>query len=445
MKKDLDLLVLGTGTAGQTVATACREHGWNVAMVEHADPGGTCAHHGCDAKKPLVNAAQLLAEIKRYRGKGVGASDVEINWAELMSFKKSFTDPIPGRTEEKLAELDIELIKGEPRFVSTNTVEVDGRELYARYIHIATGNKPRTLNIPGEELLSQSRDFLELEQLPQNIAFIGGGYVSFELATVAAAAGAKVTILEESELPLRQFDDELVEELLVSVRNFGVDVRLRSCVETIEREGDRLKLSCEGNSLTADLVIHGAGRVPSIDKLDLEKADVAYDEHGIRTNPYMQSETNPAVYAAGDVAWGGKPLTPVSSVEAKAVVHNLFNGNSVKPVHDTVPTAVFTIPPLAAVGETEQSAQEQGLNPVVHKHDLTGEKEFRQMGADNALCKVVLDENEEQILGAHYLGPHAEEVINIFSLAMHQGLTAKQVKDNIFTYPTIANLLKGVI
>ncbi|CAN5877973.1 NAD(P)/FAD-dependent oxidoreductase [soil metagenome] len=442
MVKRFDLVVLGTGAGAFTVATKCRGAGWSVAIVDALPYGGTCALRGCDPKKVLVGAAEVVDAARRFVGHGV-TGDATIRWPELMLFKRTFTAPVPAHREEALAEAGIATFHGRARFVGATTVAVDGDVLEARHVHIATGAKPADLKLPGSEYLTTSDQFLELDALPARVLFIGGGYVSFELAHVAARAGARVTVVHRGQRPLEQFDPDLVAMLVERTRLVGIDLRLGTPVETIEKTdgGFRVTVPSEGEALTftADMVVHGAGRVPAIDELDLDTAGVEHDKRGIAVNGYMQSVSNPAVYAAGDTARGGLPLTPVASFESHVAASNLLAGNHLTIEYPPIPSVVFTLPPLASVGLREDEARAQGLRFRVNHQRTSSWYSSRRVGEEFSGYKVLLEENSDRILGAHLLGPHADELINLFALAMRAGMTSRDLKQAIFAYPTVGS------
>ena len=207
-----DLVVLGTGAGGSTPATKCREAGWRVAVVDDQPYGGTCALRGCDPKKVLVGAAEAVDWHRRMLGQGV-EGEANINWPALMRFKRSFTDAVPGRHEGLLQKSGIETLHGHARFVAADSLVVGDRALEARHVVIATGARPRPLAIPGEEHVSTSTDFLELDSLPDRIAFIGAGYISFEFAHLVQRAGAQAFVLGRGT-PLGHFDQDLVASLV---------------------------------------------------------------------------------------------------------------------------------------------------------------------------------------------------------------------------------------
>lgn len=441
MTKNFDLVALGTGSAAATVATRCRGAGWEVAIVDSRPFGGTCALRGCDPKKVLVGTAEVIDWVHRMEKKGVASKGVKIDWPALMRFKKTFTDPVAKARKQGFHERGIATFHGGARFVDGTAVQVGKDTLVGRHVVIATGAHPAPLLITGKEQLITSDQFLELKKLPRRIVFVGGGYISFEFAHVAARAGAKVSILHRGARPLTGFDPNLVATLVRASESIGIRVHVKTAVEAVEEKGGRFVLhaSREGRKqrFDADLVVHGAGRVPELEDLDLEKAGVQYEKEGVSVNEFLQSVSNPAVYAAGDAAaTDGLPLTPVASMEGRVVAANLLNGNQQKPNYMGVPSVVFTVPPLACVGLQEAAAKERGLRVTVNYGDTSGWYSSRRIGAKFSGYKVLIEEGSNLVVGAHLLGPHAEETINLFALAMRLGLTTDQLKEMRYTYPS---------
>lgn len=437
--KRFDLVVLGTGTGGSVVARKCREAGWSVAIVDSRPYGGTCALRGCDPKKVLVGAAEALDAAHRLRGKGV-EGELRIRWPELMRFKRTFTEPVPLSREKALIEAGITTFHGRACFVGASSIDVGGERLDARHVHIATGMKPADLPIAGTEHLTTSEEFLELEELPDRIVFLGSGYIAFEFAHVAACAGAQVTMLEMLDRPLIGFDPDLVSLLVERTRSTGIELHLETRVESIDGNGNALVTHARSGArcidLESDIVVHSAGRVPDIDELQLEEAGIEHDERGIVVNEYMQSVSNPAVYAAGDVTNRGLPLTPVASFEAYTAVANLLGGNRRKAEYPPIPSVVFSLPPLASVGLGEAEAREKGLKFGINHATTSSWYSSRRVGEEASGYKVLVEEETGRILGAHLLGPHADEVINLFAMAMSCGMTNRDVKKTILAYPT---------
>jgi glutathione reductase (NADPH) len=240
--KQYDLVVIGTGTAASVAASRCRAAGWRVAVIDHLPFGGTCALRGCDPKKVLVGAAEAVDHARRMRGKGIAGGAPVIDWGALIRFKRSFTEQVPPRKERTFAKTDIDAFHGRARFTGPRTVAVEGDELESRFVLIAAGAVPMHLGLPGEEHLITSTEFLELDELPNRIALLGGGYIAAEFAHIAARAGAQVTILEQTDRMLAQFDPDLVGWLVEKTRALGIEIRLGTRVEAIQKVGPGLKV-----------------------------------------------------------------------------------------------------------------------------------------------------------------------------------------------------------
>ncbi|MFL6525156.1 MAG: FAD-dependent oxidoreductase [Nitrososphaera sp.] len=247
-----DLIVIGTGTAASTTAHECSSAGWKVAIIDSLVFGGTCALRGCEPKKVLVEGVKIVDSAQRHQSKGISGTDkVHVTWSELIRFKKTFTEPFPKNREEGYRKNGIVPFHGHARFVGRNAVKVEeGEEKYdknsssnnnkniilnGKKILVATGAKPMELNIPGSTNIITSDQFLEFREvrLPNRIVFVGGGYISFEFAHIAAHAGAKVTILHRGMQPLEHFDPDLVSLLVQRSRDIGIDIHLQSTVKKL--------------------------------------------------------------------------------------------------------------------------------------------------------------------------------------------------------------------
>ncbi|HWZ65844.1 MAG TPA: NAD(P)/FAD-dependent oxidoreductase [Patescibacteria group bacterium] len=438
MTKQYDLIVLGSGGAGYRVAMRCAEAGWKVAVIEENKIwGGTCDNRGCMPKKVLVGVAEMSDLSRRFYELGIVTKPAELDWAQLIKFKSTFTNPISNETKEPLQKAGVDLYEGAPRFVSEDTIAVNGEQLTAEHIHIAVGAKPANLKIEGAELLVTSEDFLNLTSLPKHIIFAGGGYVSFELAHVAARFGAKVTILHNDDHPLPMFDPDTVKTLVAASKEAGIEVILNAAVEKIEKAGAALVIrAANGQQYNADLAVHGAGRPPAFDMLNLEAANVKYERRGIVVNEYLQSVSNPKVYAGGDAAAAGPPLSPVARLHGTIVADNLLGKKTKQPDYRSTPSVVFTEPALAKVGLTEQEAKGKGIDVRVHTEDMSSWFDAKRTNLKHTMAKTLVDSQTNKIVGAHIIGNHAEDLINMFALAIETGLTVEQFKAPIYAFPS---------
>lgn len=439
-----DLFVIGTGSAATTVASKCRADGWSVAIADVGPFGGTCALRGCDPKKVLVGASAVQDAAAHYADGGILSQATRIDWGELQKFKRTFTEPMSEQIESWLTSEGITAYHDAVRFIGPNTLEIGDETVEAKQILIATGAAPAPLNIQGEKLLTTSDEFLMWERLPKRVVFVGGGYISFEFAHVAKRAGANVTVLQRGWKPLKNFDEDLVSRLSDYSSQIGIDFRMNTEVTKIHREKGELVVQArrEGQSvrIRADAVVHGGGRIANLDSLNLDAAEVQYASRGVKVNEYLQSVSNPHVYAAGDAAdTDGPPLTPVAAMEGHVAAHNLRNTDKRTADYHGIPTVTFTTPPLASVGLTEAQTREQGIPVKVNRQDTSSWYTARQQLAPVAGFCVIVNEDTDEIVGAHVLGPHAEEIINILSLAIREHIPASALRQHPFAYPTASS------
>lgn len=448
MASGYDLVIIGTGAAAGAAATVVRAAGWKVGIVDFRPFGGTCALRGCDPKKVLVGAAEVIDRVRRMHSRGI-AGNARADWPELIAFKRTFTDPVPRQREQRYAEEGIDTFRGHARFTGRNTLAVDGSVLEGRHFLIAVGAEPVSLGMPGEEYLATHEDFLTLERLPHRVVLVGGGYIAAEFSHIAARAGAEVAVLERGERMLTHFDQDLVGWLMESFRAIGVDVRTGMTVESVEKSGSayRVLATTAGRAVSfeADCVIHAAGRAPALDTLGLREAGIAKKKGRLELNEFLQSVSNPAVYAAGDAARAGPPLTPVAAHDGKIAAANLLEGNRHKPDYRGVPSVAFTLPPIAAVGLTEAQALERGIRFRMSCRRAPDWYTARRVAEPVYGFKMLIEESSDRVLGAHLVGPHVDEVINLFALAIRQGLTAQQLKSAIFAYPTGASDISSML
>lgn len=433
--KAYDLIVIGSGPAAGLVAKRARKAGRTVAMVDKRPFGGTCGLRGCVPKKALVGVAEAVERTRLLAGKGVDHA-ADLHWPDLMAHKRGFTEPITGSFLAWLERQGIDHYPGRAVFVGPATVDVDGQLLRGGHVHLACGAAPADLGIPGQELLTTSDDFLELDDLPGRIVFVGGGYISMEFAHLAASVGADAVVLHRGDEILKGFDADLAAMLRTASGRRGVTVVTGAETTAVEADGDGLKVIAGGKEYSCDMAVHGAGRAPDILDLGLDKVGIDFTRRGVKVNEFMQT-TNPQVYAAGDCADTPYNLTPSATMQAAVAVQNILGGDSTLVDFTGVPAVCFTVPRLAGVGLTEAQAEEQGLDVTVHFKDTTDSFENAHLGELAGACKVIWENDTDRIVGAHLLGHGAEETINVFGLAMRMGLSRGRLKEAVWVYPSL--------
>jgi len=438
-----DVVVVGSGTSGQTAAFQLKENDLNVAVIEMADrPGGTCALAGCQPKKWYYEATETIARSRHLQGKGI-VSVPEGDWAQVLEQKQQFTSGIPGGTIENLQEAGIDFVSGEASFLDDKTLSVNGKRIQAEFFILAVGARPMQLPIEGNEHVITSNDFLDLEALPPSICFIGGGFISFEFAHFAARLGPvkqRLVILEVADRPLGPFDAEMVELLVEASQSEGIEVMSGVEIKAIEKHDKGFLIhTAQGDSLETDLVVNGAGRVPDIDTLSLNTAGIEHSKHGIRVDANLRT-SNRRVFATGDCVETIQ-LARVADKEAQVAAENILAefdlGRKSTMNYGAVPAILFTYPQLGMVGQTEDSLKQDGQ--TYHKSFAKNLSwpTYKRVGLKHAAYKILTDTNN-LILGAHILSDQASGLINTLKQAMLNGTTVEALHQQtiVSPYPT---------
>ncbi|MBC2260809.1 NAD(P)/FAD-dependent oxidoreductase [Listeria sp. FSL L7-0091] len=439
-----DVVIIGSGASGTTVAFEAQAAGLKVAIVEERSWGGTCVLRGCDPKKVLVGAAEARNLSTRLRGKGIKEA-ATISWTDLMAFKETFVEDVPESRLESFQEAGIETFFGPASFQNENTLQVGNDILNAKKIVIATGATPNTLKVEGQEHIQTSDDFLSLEKLPDSVVFIGGGYISFEFASIALAAGRDVHIIHHNSEPLKKFDPDFVAALVATLKEEGIHFHFDTDITKITKNSEKLHIEGKNSfSLETDLIIGATGRTPNIAHLALEKANIDYTKKGITVNEKLQTTNHAHIYACGDVAaTKGAPLTPVVSMEAALVAKNILGGNE-KIDYPAIPSVVFTSPKLASIGISMEEATANPEKYQIKNHDTTKWYTYRRTNEKIALAKIIEDRKTGQIKGAHFLSEEADYMINYVAILMKANLTLADLQSVIFAYPSPASDLTAL-
>jgi glutathione reductase (NADPH) len=444
-----DVVILGGGNAGIGVTGPVRRAGMSVAMIESHDLGGTCPNRGCTPKKVLVAAGHALHEIERAAVHHICVGKPKLDWSALIDREKDLIKDIPANLARSMARRDVEVIKGRAVFAGPNAIRVGDRHLEARHIVIATGSKPRPLPIPGAEHMITSDEMLSERGLPGSVIFIGGGVISLEFGHVYARAGSTVTILEALPQLLPAMDADAVACLQAESERIGIGVRTNVSVRRIEPVNERLRVIFihEGTeySAEADRVVNGAGRVANVDTLNLAAGNVDHSNGRVAVDHHLRSTSNAQVYVCGDAVPISPQLSPIATYEGNIVGRNIVEGPKYSPDYANMATSVYTVPALASVGLTEAAANQRGLAIKVHTNDMLDWLSARTYAETVAWSKIIVDEVTDRILGAHFVGHAGQELVNIFGLAMRFGITASQIRDYVYAYPTFSSDIKHML
>jgi glutathione reductase (NADPH) len=448
-RENFDVVILGGGNAGIGVTGPVRRAGLSVAMIEARDLGGTCPNRGCTPKKILVAAGQALHDIERAAIHHITVGKPTLDWAALIDREKEMIKDIPANMARAMARREVEVIRGYGAFVAPNVIRVGDRLLEARHIVIGTGSKPRPLPITGAKYMITSDEMLSEHKLPGSVIFIGGGVISLEFAHIYARTGTDVTILEAQPQLLPAMDTDAVARLQAESERIGIKVKTDVSVRCIEPAGRRFRVifNHEGVERTAeaDRVVNGAGRIANTDTLDLAAGRVAHSNGRIAVDPYLRSTSNPQVHVCGDAAPISPQLSPIATYEGDIVGRNIVDGPKYMPDYSGIATSVYTVPALAAVGLTESAARQQGSAIDVHANDMRDWFSARSYAETVAWSKVIVERASDRILGAHFIGHAGHELINLFGLAIKLGITASQLRDNVYAYPTFSADIKHML
>lgn len=442
-----DVVVIGSGPGGAAAAYALKAGGKRVALIEDDLWGGTCPNRGCDPKKMLVSGMEVVERNNQMIGKGFSRIE-SIDWPELMAFKRSYTEPFSESFKKGVEESGIDAIEGSARFIGDARIEVGEDVIEADAFVIATGQRPSILNVEGKELLLTSTDFLDMDELPERMAFLGAGYIAFELAAIANAAGSEVTIIHHNDRPLKGFDAELVGSLVKAYEDKGIAFAFDVDVESISEEGQGFSVQgkiegAQSYSECFDCVVGATGRIPNVEALDLENAHVEYDGHGIAADGFLQT-SNPAIYAVGDVVAKKIPkLTPTASFEGAYLARRIL-GDEAEPIaYPPIVSIVYGSPKLAQVGVGATETADHAERYRLDDRDITGWFTYRRIGEPVSKVKIVRE--GERLVGASALSSQADALINHLAILIDSGIVRKDLDRMILGSPTLASDLSSLM
>ncbi|PNV31891.1 mercuric reductase [Streptomyces sp. DH-12] len=448
--EDVDLLVVGGGKAGKTLAMDTARAGRKVVMVERGMIGGTCINVACIPTKALVTSARLARRAATAESLGLNLGKLEVDLRLLRSHKEGVVSEMVDLNHRQFLDSGMDLVLGEARFVAERTVEVrlnDGGRRFVRGadVVINTGTVPHLPPVPGlaEAGALNSETIQQLDRIPERLVVIGGGYVGLEFAQMFAAFGSQVTVLDRNLTLLPQEDPDITEVLAEYLREDGVEMVRGVTVKDVVREEDGLRLLLDdGRSLVADDILAATGRDPVTAGLGLDAAGVRTDARGfIRVDDRLATDA-PHTWAVGDVA-GSPQFTHVSLDDYRVVKENIAGGTR-STSRRLIPWNLFTDPELARVGLTEAQARATGRNVRVAKLPVKAIPRSRTLRDTRGLWKAVVDRDTEEILGVALLGPESSEVLTVVQTAMWAGLPYTALRDGLIAHPTMAEGLNAL-
>ena len=435
---DYDLFVIGAGSGGVRAARLSAGYGAKVAIAEDYRVGGTCVIRGCVPKKLLVYAAHVREEVEDAAGYGWTIPEARFDWPTLIAHKDKEIARLEGVYRRVLDAAKVTIIEGRARFADAHTVVVGGKRITADRILIANGGHP--VRLPGYDAENSitSNEAFQLEQLPERIAIVGGGYIAVEFAGIFNGLGSRVSLLYRGEQILRGFDDDLRHGLATELTRKGIELRLRAVVRRIEPAGKGWRVTLgDGATLEVDKMMAATGRRPNTHDLDAGLAGVELTLHGaVKVDAYSKTSRD-NIYAIGDVT-DRINLTPVAIAEGRAIAETLFNDNPIRMDHSDVPSAVFSNPPIGTVGLSEDAARRRYGEVDIYQTRFRPMKNTLSGRAERTFIKLVVDAATERVVGCHMLGPDAPEIIQGLAVAVKCGAAKRQFDQTIGIHPSAA-------
>ncbi|HEX5806588.1 MAG TPA: glutathione-disulfide reductase [Macromonas sp.] len=451
---DFDLFVIGGGSGGVRAARMAAQRGVRVALAEALGTdglGGTCVNVGCIPKKLYSYAAHYAEAFEEAAGYGWEVPQTRLDWARLKTRRAQEIGRLNGIYANLLRGAGVTQLNGFARLLDAHTVSLatlnaDGsaghQTFTAERILVATGGTPHVPHFHGCEHVISSDQVFDLEPFPQRLLVVGGGYIACEFASIFNGLGAQVVQLYRGEQVLRGFDHELRHFLAAEMAKHGVDLRLNAGVTTIDRQDDGLHVLLEdGNRLVVDAALYATGRVPNVQGLGLDTVGVTQDAQGaIVVDTHYQSNV-PSIYALGDVT-DRVQLTPVALGEAMQLVDHLYGPAAGKPVrqmsYELIPTAVFTHPNVATVGDSEAQARAKYGDVTVYRSEFRALKHTLSGSTERTLMKLVVETASDRVVGLHMVGAEAGEIVQGFAVAMKAGATKALFDSTLGIHPTAA-------
>ena len=443
MNYDFDLFVIGAGSGGVRASRIAASHGARVAVAEEYRVGGTCVIRGCVPKKLLVYGSHFAEDLADARRFGWDTTGATFDWPTLRDNVAAEVDRLEGLYGQTLGNNQVEIFLQRATVAAPNLVRLaDGREISAKHILIATGAWPAIPAIPGAEYGITSNEVFHLENLPKRAVIAGAGYIANEFAGIFHELGVEVTLVTRGDKMLRSYDQEIVEKLVGISRGKGIDIRFDFKCPAVRKQADGSLLieSGNGDDVETDLLLFAIGRVPKTKDLGLEAAGVALDADGAVIVDAHAATNVPGIYAVGDVT-NRVQLTPVAIREGHAFADSVFGNNPRTIDYSAIPTAVFSNPPIAGVGLTEEEARATLSDVKVYKSDFRAMKNVLAGRNERALYKMIVDGATDKVIGLHLIGPDSAEILQAAAIAVKAGLTKQDFDDTVALHPSMAEEL----
>lgn len=440
---DYDLFTIGAGSGGVRASRIAAAHGAKVAVAEEYRVGGTCVIRGCVPKKMLVYGAHFAEDLEDCASFGWEIGDKKFNWIKLRDNVLADVDRLERAYTETLDNNNVTVFRERATLTGPHQITLaSGEKVTAKHILIATGARPHVPQCEGHELGITSNEAFHLDAIPRRVLIAGGGYIANEFAGIFNEFGSKVTIINRSDVILRGYDESVRDRLLQISMLKGIDFRFHAEFEKIEKQEDGSLLVSMSNHdpIEVDCVMFATGRLPNTEGLGLDAAGVEVGEHGEIVVDRFSKTSVDHIYAVGDVT-NRVQLTPVAIREGHAVADTLFGNNPRAVDHGCIPSAVFSHPPIAAVGLTEGQARNTLGDVKVYLSDFRPMKNVLAGRSERCLYKMICTGVDDRIVGIHMIGPEAPEIMQAAAVAVKAGMTKADFDATTAIHPTMAEEL----
>ena len=433
--KNYDVIFIGSGHSCWHGALLLKTLGKSVALIERDLVGGTCTNYGCDAKKLLDSPFDLKEALDRYQGIGV-TGESKLDWNALMAYKKQYIGAMPAALEGMFAQFGFDLIKGSAEFVDKNTVKVGDDTYTAKYFVIGTGQTYIPLDIPGKEYFHDSREFLDLDEIPDHVTFVGAGIISMEFASLCLALGKKVDIVNVTDAALEMYPQEYAQKIVQKMKAQGANFVFGAHVSSIEKSGDKYILrTAEGEAIETDYILVAVGRKANVDGIGLDKLGIEYSDKGIVVDAHLRTSVK-NIYASGDVIDKKIPkLTPTAEFESNYIAMDILNPVNGRIDYPAVPNLVFTLPRIAQSGVSVAEAEAHPELYRVEKAPIGQTMAWLNKNQPAEHITFIFDK-KNHLVGAAVFSDQAGEYIDLLTIIINQKLSIKELSKMIFSFPT---------
>jgi len=446
-----DAIVIGSGQGGNPLSHALADHGWKVALVEKSHLGGTCINTGCTPTKTMVASAQVAHYARNAARWGVHTSDVRVDLPAVVARKNAVVKSFRAGQQRRVDERpNLRLYRGQAKFLSPHQLQIGEDVLESGRIFINTGTRPDPPNLPGLETVGYltNESLMELEQVPEHLVVLGGGYIGLEFGQMFRRFGSRVTIVHRGDQLLAREDADVTRELQKALEADGIEIRLSTKPVRVEKPNKKTVLTVAAGGRTETIrgshLLAATGRRPNTDHLGLERAGVELDSHGY-INVNGRLETNvPGVWAIGDVK-GGPAFTHISYNDYQIVYANLLEGKNLTIENRYLPYSLFTDPQLGRVGMTEKEARASGRKLKIGSYPMAYVARAIERDETAGLMKLIVDAETDRILGAAILGIEGGELVQILGALMLAGAPYTVLKGAVYIHPTLAEGFFGLM